>query len=267
MTVNRIKNKKRSSLRKKIIPLVLALAVIFSTVMASGFAKWQDTLTLTANVTVKKQSAKITNITKKDAYDCEEEDYFEHLKYGDENENWVCYHNFTKRYFIVPYRDVLAYAIPLTLSGQNTANATATINNRTLDSTGYDSDRTSTDSYGGTYYMYFKSSETRGFSSGQRPLDSGIVDEDGDYGFHQTSGIPMTVTVSNPNGEVITLSGFSVSVSGAASVSVSSLTVPANGTATFNITPLRTSGAYQSFSVTFSDDSGNNYSVSVNIAT
>ncbi len=267
MTINRLKKKKRSSLRKKFVPAMLALALVFSAVMSMGFAKWQDQLTINATVNVGKRTAEIVSVAKHDEYTyADEEDVFYDCRYGEKEFNWLCYKN--ELFFLT--RNVVAYKIPMNYSVDSSKkNATVTLYNYALVTSKFSNDGLYPAIHNSEYVYYYQSNSKTTFSSGDKALgpnnnlSSNLAG--GDDGFHGAKGIPMIVTVRNPNTTSITLSGFTVSNSSFASVNVSSLSISANSTQTFIITPLRSSNQYYPFRISFSDDSGNSYYIDVNI--
>lgn len=247
------------------LPLLLAAALIFSTVMSVGFAKWQDTLTINADVKVKNKPLKIS-VSKNNPFT----DYAS-LRTSTSSQNWVVY---TVESYLLIRRSYMAYNID---AAWNESTNTFTIKNDKLVQQTVKNDNLISDKSGtiGSKYNYWCKDRLIGvvfeammqYKVGNTTYPVYALDEYhhsgaiGDYDYtNYQANIPCRVTLKNENGTAVTISGLSCSIDASIKntngTSITSLTIPANGEASFIVTPSSTTTAANNngFTVTFVED-------------
>lgn len=207
MNISRLKRRKRSS--KRYLAVFLVIAILFTTVMSTGFALWSDTLKISASVTVSKPfislSAERTSVSSVEPSD---EGLSSGYKRGNKTSNyWVCYTNIDRETgFISHSRGLIAYTIP---AKWTESNDTFTIYNTLLDTTVYTTkdgkEHEISAANGGKYTYWYNDRDAYdvGFPSNTYALDSGLNGSSESYGFHQTAGVPFDVTITNDNSNPI----------------------------------------------------------------
>lgn len=272
MNISRIRRRKRSS--KRYLAVFLVIALLFTSVMSFGFAQWQDTLTINADVEVKKAKLGV-ELKRYNMYSGN--NFYKDLSNTSGNKNWMCYVYATTA---VGNKGYLVYKMCPSFSG-NTMTIYRTIFPSDMDMDYKDGNTTQfTDAHG----IYEEYDEMNQFDSetSDSPIrgadslkHSAYSDEYGflaycEYNFYGAE-IPVEVKLTNPNSTTVKLTNItatnvdSIKTTNGNTISSSTeFSVPTGG-ASFVVYPKKSGNEYtrDNIVITFTDDSGNNYQYNI----
>lgn len=274
------RSRKSKALKKRLIPVILAVALVLASSISIGFSMWSDELSVEGTVNFAPKPLNITNIEPYavTGFDTSSADSIALVKSGIQNQTLLWAAGRLETSFTSSSRYAIAYhAFGVKDFAYNAATRTATAatsftKNNAIGDVLPTLPSVSGNTYTSGAYTYYSTNPSGGIPIWAHFADSerymGKYNRDTGVRIYEFFGgnIPFKVTVSNPNpiDVDISLSYDNTKLT----VTSPPTKVAANSTVTFTCDPVRVNGSFanSSYSVSFTDGDGREYTASLKIA-